>query len=122
MAQRDDQVTLREILDNARKAQILGEKHTREDLDEDWVVAYALRTALQIVGEGAGRLSERTTSKYSKTPWGEIVGLRNHLVHGYDHVDLDILWNIVQTDLPPLVQCLEEILTEWASSSDRGKS
>jgi uncharacterized protein with HEPN domain len=37
-------------------------------------------------------------------------GLRNRLIHGYDAVDLDILWQAVTVDLPPLVALLEEIL------------
>jgi len=39
-----------------------------------------------------------------------LIRLRNRLIHGYDTVDLDILWQIVQTDLPPLIVALEGIL------------
>jgi uncharacterized protein with HEPN domain len=39
-------------------------------------------------------------------PWAEIIGLRNRLIHGYDAVDLDIVWNIVERDLPALVRAL----------------
>jgi uncharacterized protein with HEPN domain len=38
--------------------------------------------------------------------------LRNRLIHGYDEVDLDILWDIVRLDLPPLIAALEEIVAE----------
>lgn len=110
MTRHDDQATLQQILHNARRARSLGEEHTREALEDDWVTVYALRTALQIAGEGARRLSERTTGRYSDIPWREIIALRNHLVHGYDRVDLDILWKIVQCDIPPLIERLEEIL------------
>jgi uncharacterized protein with HEPN domain len=40
----------------------------------------------------------------------QIVGLRNRLIHGYDAVDFDILWQVVSKDLPPLVAALEEIV------------
>jgi uncharacterized protein with HEPN domain len=43
-------------------------------------------------------------------PWPEIVGLRNRLIHGYDSVDFDILWQIVTEDLPPLIAALEKTL------------
>ncbi|MFC1737175.1 DUF86 domain-containing protein [Candidatus Hydrogenedentota bacterium] len=38
------------------------------------------------------------------------MGLRNRLVHGYYTVDLDILWDIVEFDMPPLIEALNEIL------------
>jgi uncharacterized protein with HEPN domain len=41
----------------------------------------------------------------------QIVGLRNRLIHGYDNVDFDILWEIVTKDLPPLIAELEKILS-----------
>jgi uncharacterized protein with HEPN domain len=54
-------------------------------------------------------VSERT--RYSGIPWVQIVGLRNRLIHGYDNVDFDILWEIVTKDLPPLIAELEKILS-----------
>lgn len=42
----------------------------------------------------------------------EWVGLWNRLIHGYDAVDLDILWDIVRDDLPPLIDRLRQILGE----------
>ena len=44
-------------------------------------------------------------------PWLQIVGIRNRLVHGYDAVDLDILWDTIIDDLPPLIAELEKILS-----------
>jgi uncharacterized protein with HEPN domain len=44
----------------------------------------------------------------------QTVGLRNRLIHGYDAVDFDILWQIVTRDLPPLIAAVEEILSHHA--------
>ena len=41
--------------------------------------------------------------------WTQIVALRNRLVHGYDTIDLDILWQILSADVPPLMTALESI-------------
>ena len=43
-------------------------------------------------------------------PWPQIVGLRNRLIHGYDAVDFDILWDIIEVDLPPLIHALRDAL------------
>jgi uncharacterized protein with HEPN domain len=51
-------------------------------------------------------------ARYPEIPWPQIVGLRNRLIHGYDAVDLDILWQIIEHDLPPLIAALQIILEQ----------
>lgn len=82
----------------------------RADLDADHVLELALTRLLEIIGEAANRVSEDMQQQHPEIPWRQITGLRHRLIHGYDAVDLDILWDIVQYDLPPLIATLEEIL------------
>jgi uncharacterized protein with HEPN domain len=70
----------------------------------------AMTRLLEIVGEAAGRVSQSTRDQLPQIAWVQIVGLRNRLIHGYDQVDCDILWKIVENDLSPLVSELEAIL------------
>jgi uncharacterized protein with HEPN domain len=49
-------------------------------------------------------------SSNSYIPWPEIVGMRNRLIHGYDTVDLKVLWDTISEDLPPLIADLEKII------------
>ncbi len=65
---------------------------------------------VEIIGEAGARVSSKTQNNFPDIPWPEIVGLRNRLVHGYDAVDLDILWSIIETDLPELIERLEKII------------
>ena len=99
------------MLDAARKAHSIFESHRREELDSDWESAFALRLALQILGEAAGRLPASLHAAEPHIAWAEIIGLRNILVHGYDTVDLDILWRVAEKDLPPLISQLESLLS-----------
>lgn len=48
-------------------------------------------------------------------PWRELTGLRNRLIHGYDQVDFDTLWQIVVADLPVLIDTLSRLLRERSS-------
>jgi uncharacterized protein with HEPN domain len=80
------------------------------DLDTDRQLNLALVRLLEIVGEAAGRVPSDERVLHPDIPWPEIVGLRNRLIHGYDSVDFDILWQIVTQDLPPLITALEEAL------------
>ena len=53
---------------------------------------------------------EEFRSRYPKVPWRDVSDMRNRLIHGYDTINFDILWNIIQDDLPPLVTQLEVII------------
>jgi len=89
---------------------------TRRDLDQNRQLNLSLVRLLEIVGESANRVSEEERVRHPAIPWAEIVSLRNRLIHGYDAVDFDILWEIVACDLPPLIEALKEAL----SATDAG--
>jgi uncharacterized protein with HEPN domain len=98
------------MLEYAREAATLVQGKEREDLDENRVLTLALVRLLEIIGEAAWRVPDEVRSASPAVPWGEIIGLRNRLIHGYDSVDLDILWQILQHDVPSLITELERIV------------
>ncbi len=110
MSRRDAAVRLRHMLDHAREAVEMARGKTRTDLDSDRKLNLALVRLLEIVGEAATRMTAPERAEYPGIPWEGMVGLRNRLIHGYDTVDIDILWQIVTRDLPPLIKSLEKIL------------
>lgn len=65
---------------------------------------------LEIIGEAARRLSKETRLQLSEISWGQIIGMRNHLIHIYDDVDLAIVWDTIQNDCPPLIARLERVV------------
>jgi uncharacterized protein with HEPN domain len=65
---------------------------------------------MEIIGEAASRVSPKTHEQIEAIPWPDVIGLRNRLVHGYDKVDFDVLWDIVRYDLPPLITALRTTL------------
>lgn len=80
---------------------------TRADLDEENLLTLGLVRLLEVVGEAANRVPSDEQDLHPDIPWAEIVGLRNRLIHGYDSIDLDILWQIVNMDLSPLITALK---------------
>lgn len=108
----DDSTRLRHMLDHAVEAVEMAAGRSRGDLDVDRMLSLAMVRLLEIVGEAAARVSEKTRLAHPVIPWSAIVGLRNRLIHGYDDVDLDILWTIIEDDLPPLVAGLRAALGE----------
>jgi uncharacterized protein with HEPN domain len=110
MSQHDPLVALRHMLDHAREAVELAQGRSRKDIDSDRLLQLALTRLVEIVGEAAGRVPAEVQDRHSALPWREAIGARNRLIHGYDFVDLDILWEIVATDLPRLIPQIEQML------------
>lgn len=112
MSKHDDQVSLRDILSHACEAVELLGNANREELGHDRVLQLALTRLIEIVGEAANRVSSGTRQKYPELPWPQIIGMRNRLIHGYDVIDFDLLWDTVTDDLPPLIKLLKKIVNE----------
>ena len=109
MSEGKDEIRLRHMLDYSREAIALLQNKSRSDLDDDRILQLALVRLIEIVGEAAGRVSHETQSQNPEIPWPQIISMRNRLIHGYDFVDIDILWQTIHEDLPVLVSELERI-------------
>jgi uncharacterized protein with HEPN domain len=110
MPKHDDEVRLRHMLEHAREAIALLGGRDRSDLEASRMLSLALVRLIEIVGEAANRVSKTRQKQLSQVPWPQIIGMRNRLIHGYDTVDLDIVWQTVTEELPPLITTLEEIV------------
>ena len=111
MSRHESAVRLRHMLDHAREAVAMAKDKTRDDLYTDRMLNLALVRLLEIVGEAASRTPVDERAQHADIPWSQIVGLRNRLIHGYDSVDFEILWQIVNHDLPNLIVALEQIVS-----------
>ena len=68
---------------------------------------------MQVLGEAAYKLSEEFRSRHTRVPWPKILGMRHILVHDYFRIDHDIVWGVVETDLPVLKPEIESIMEEF---------
>ena len=100
------------MLGAARRAVALTDTATRADLEPDDVLALALVRLLEILGEAAKGVSPETKAEYEHLPWSQMAATRDRLIHGYFSVDLDIVWQIVRVDLPPVIAELEQMVTK----------
>lgn len=64
------------------------------------------------IGEHAKNLSQELTEKYNQIPWSNIVGMRNKIVHGYDTIDKDFVWEAATVDFINLKNYCNKILEE----------
>jgi uncharacterized protein with HEPN domain len=110
MTRHDNSVALRHMLDHAREAVSMTRGRSRDDLERDRTLGLAVVRLLEIIGEAATRVPAVERDRCPGVLWGEIVGMRNRLIHGYDAVDFDIVWSVLKHDLPELVLSLEKIV------------
>lgn len=110
MPRREAGISLAQMRDHAKEALLLVRGATRADLDADRKLNLALVRLLEIIGEAATRVPPEARAQYPQIPWPQLITLRHRLIHGYDQVDFDILWQIITDDLPPLAAELERIV------------
>jgi uncharacterized protein with HEPN domain len=106
---RDDRHRLVVILDAIDRVY----RHTgggREAFERDELVQVWVLRHLQLIGEAARRLSQEIRTQYPEIPWVAIVAMRNFLVHDYFAVSLEIVWQVVERDLPALRSQVEAVL------------
>lgn len=107
---KNDLVSLRHMLDAAREAVAFATGRKRSDLQDDRMLNLSIVRLIEIVGEAAGRVSPATQRRHAQVPWSDIIGMRHRLAHGYDDIDLDIVWQVITADLPPLIAALASIV------------
>ncbi len=112
MPRRDWEIRIRDILDAARKVI----EHVKElDFDafaaDDWTVDAVLRN-FTVIGEAARHVPDAICQKYPHVPWQDMRDMRNIVVHEYFRIDLTVVWNTIQEDLPALIPRLKEVLKE----------
>lgn len=117
MSQHDDTVPLRHMLDHAREAEEMSRGCSLEDLHARRQLNLALVRLVEIIGEAANRVSESTQTAHPDIPWRQIIAMRNRVIHGYDSVDLKVLWDVTHFDLPPLIHSLADLIGIQMSSA-----
>ena len=100
------------MIDAARSAISATEGSEQAALAADHVRALGLVKCLEIVGEAATQLSADLQKRHAAIPWGQIIGMRNRLVHAYFDIDYEQVWKALTEDLPPLVEQWQRILAD----------
>jgi uncharacterized protein with HEPN domain len=82
----------------------------RSAFEQDELLQVWFLRHLQLIGEAARRLPEEIRNLAPDIPWQKMIGMRNILVHGYFEIDLDVVWDAVQQDVPLLKPAVEALL------------
>lgn len=82
---------------------------SREDFAADGMRYDATLRNIELIGEAATHIPAMVRQNHPEIPWRMIVATRNQLIHGYAGLDDDVLWSIVQTEIPALLQKLQSL-------------
>lgn len=90
--------------------------YTADMMLDDFVIDRKTYSAaireFEIIGEAVGKLPDELKASYPDIYWQDIKDFRNLLIHEYFGVDLEILWNVIQQDLPKLRNAIEAALAK----------
>lgn len=101
---------MNDILVAARDARQFIVGIDRDTFQADRKTQFAVVRALEIVGEAAKRISQDVREQFPHVPWRSMTGIRDRLVHDYEHVDIDVVWQTVTEDVPELIRLFESIV------------
>lgn len=77
------------------------------------IILDAICRNLEVIGEAAGKLDGDFRILHPEIPWRQMIGARNILIHNYDGMDPDIVWNIVQTEIPRLLASVNVLIERY---------
>lgn len=105
-----DDATLLDIVNAARLIQTFIQEMPKEAFLVDLKTQSAVLYQVTVIGEAVKRLSEAFRARHSVLPWPLMAGMRDQLIHGYDAVDLEEVWNTATRDVPEVLGKLEPLV------------
>lgn len=93
-----------------RRIQEFTSDLTYDDYVDSILIQSSAERQFEILGEAARRLSDEFRQAHPKIEWRKIIGLRNILIHRYDEIRQQIIWETVVSELDPLLAQLENLL------------
>jgi uncharacterized protein with HEPN domain len=103
---------LRHILDECNYLKKESEENTFEEFKHNERLLRAVCRSLEIIGEASQKIGPDIKAAYPYVQWREMSDLRNRIIHHYFGIDYDIVWDIVQHDIPLLRKYIHQMIQE----------
>lgn len=104
---------IEDILDAMHKAEMAISGVDYQQFADDFMINFVVARALEIVGEATKRLPLEVRDAYPDIPWRNMAGMRDRIIHGYDNVDFQIMWDVVTQEVPQVKPLLQQILADY---------
>lgn len=101
---------IKDILNSINETEEFVEGMGFKEFVADQKTVNAVIRSLEVLGEAAKNIPDSLWKEYPEIPWAKMAGMRDKLIHEYFGVDLEIVWQVIHKDLPPLKPHLEKVL------------
>lgn len=112
MSERKPSLLIKDMLRCIEHVQLHTAGLTFDEFAGSFLVTEACLYNIQIIGEAVSKLPDDVRELHNDIPWQLIKGMRNRLIHVYFGTDLQLVWNVITNELPPLKTSLHDILTK----------
>ena len=109
MTEKKEDIFIRHILENIEKIEEFSKGLSKKDLENDELRKYAIVRAIEVIGEAVKNLSQEFKEKHKDIPWKDIIGTRDIMIHRYFGVDSEVVWDIIENNLPDLKKKLKSV-------------
>ena len=103
-------IFLKHIIESIELIEEFSKELTIDELAENQLKQSAIIRQIEIIGEAAKNLPKEFAENYNDIPWKDIVGMRDKIIHQYFNIDSNIIWDVLEIDLPELKQKIKKIL------------
>lgn len=107
-----DAIHLADIVVSAQKIRAYVSGVSRQAYLRDTQLQDSVIRRLEIIGEAAGRVSQSFRDDNPDVPWSRMRGMRNWVIHRYDDIDMEVVWETVEQDIPRLITQLEGLVSK----------
>ena len=110
MSKRMDADLIQDIIESIHRITSYTEKISYDEFLKDYKSQDAVIRNLEILGEAGKLLSVKIKEKYPHIPWKDITGTRDKLIHDYFGVNINLVWDTVEKEIPRLSQSVDRLL------------
>lgn len=103
---------IKDILNSINETEEFVEGMGFKEFVADQKTVNAVIRSLEVLGEAAKNIPDSLRKEYPEIPWAKMAGMRDKLIHEYFGVDLEIVWQVIHKDLPPLKPHIKKVLQD----------
>ncbi len=109
---KDSIIFISHIIESINLIEEFSKGLTKEKLADNKLKQSAIIRQIEIIGEAAKNLPKEFTEKHQDIPWKDIVGMRDKIIHQYFDIDINIVWDVLEVNLPEIKTKIQRILKD----------